>query len=656
MRWTTLNVPSKDLKVAKELEQFTTRLRRIPPDSAEFERSRRHILRQSDACLRACGLLLLDLVEHGRKIRVKAGFIQFSSSGHNGSEPIPSDVVRNRLHLARSHQLRSTATREFILSMEKRRLFQGKWVSIFSLMRDGADLESRMREVRSGICKPEDAILPYIQVVSAGEACPYTGFDLMSIWRYFRHTWANPYNSVPGRSSLFLIRDAAVQNHPVIGIAALASSAVQLAIRDEWIGWNPETVVQKLRSYATDADIAWLQNTIKRGLGEIYIDDLLSPSLGPLSARILRHPSKEAINWLQKYAAEQREIHHKNSNAKEHKHFEKSDGTGTSWRKRAERALFRSKRAETLAVLLRAKLALSNNDAAGFITAEQFKKRLQSPEQRQALLSLIRRIKSDRVGIALADISVCGAIPPYSALTAGKLIAMLLMSPEVILAYQKRYAHVESVIASSIAGRPIVRDPHLVLLGTTSLYGSEPNQYTRVQVPCEVISGQEGHSLRFQLLGKTQGFGTFQFSEQTVQAFGDAVAQVRGGKRVNSIFGEGVNPRLRKIRDGLDLLGLDSDELLMHGNPRLVYAIPMALNFREYLLGKEDVPEYPFPVENPKVTTTAIAKWWMERWMLKRIKRDDVLEQIRSERLTYPVRHGARVQIPEDFEAQRLPF
>ena len=63
------------------------------------------------------------------------------------------------------------------------------------------------------------------------------------------------------------------------------------------------------------------------------------------------------------------------------------------------------------------------------------------------------------------------------------------------------------------------------------------------------------------------------------------MAQLKRGQQVNSVFGEGVNPRLRKLRDGLDELGLSSDELLNHGGPRLVYGVPLAHNFREYLLG-----------------------------------------------------------------------
>jgi hypothetical protein len=49
---------------------------------------------------------------------------------------------------------------------------------------------------------------------------------------------------------------------------------------------------------------------------------------------------------------------------------------------------------------------------------------------------------------------------------------------------------------------------------------------------------------------------------------------------VNSIFGEGVNPLMRKIRDGLTKVGFPTDELLRHGNSRVVYCLPLAENFR----------------------------------------------------------------------------
>jgi hypothetical protein len=281
---------------------------------------------------------------------------------------------------------------------------------------------------------------------------------------------------------------------------------------------------------------------------------------------------------------------------------------------------------------------------------------LQSPEKRQAIQSLIRRAKSGRVGTAIADIAVCGAVPPYSPLVGGKLVAMLAASSEVISAYADRYGGQASVIASSLAGRPIFRAPHLVFLGTTSLYGTEPTQYTRVKIPCEVLGGHPGESIRYKLLGRTEGFGTLQFSDDTVEALSIMLAQAETGQRVHSIFGEGVNPRLRKIRDGLDALGLSSDTLLSHGSPRLVYGVALARNFRRYLLGLDDEPEYLCPLKRGQNNAEGIAGWWTKRWLANRITHESVLAEVARHTLKYPIRHGARVVVREDALHPELPL
>src|SRR3712207_7717667 len=46
------------------------------------------------------------------------------------------------------------------------------------------------------------------------------------------------------------------------------------------------------------------------------------------------------------------------------------------------------------------------------------------------------------------------------------------------------------------------------------------------------------------------------FTASTVDALVTLVQQSSNGQRVNSIFGEGVSPKLRKVRHGLDELNL----------------------------------------------------------------------------------------------------
>ncbi len=140
--------------------------------------------------------------------------------------------------------------------------------------------------------------------------------------------------------------------------------------------------------------------------------------------------------------------------------------------------------------------------------------------------------------------------------------------------------------------------------------------------------------------------GTFHFGDQTVASFSLLMSQSTRGQQVNSVFGEGVNPRLRKIRDGLDTLGLPADEILNHGGPRLVYGVELTRNSRAYLLGLDRHPRYVLVRKNPQQMTRQIAEWWIKRWMLGRIEKKDVVERVARHNFIHPIRHGARVPLP----------
>jgi hypothetical protein len=210
-----------------------------------------------------------------------------------------------------------------------------------------------------------------------------------------------------------------------------------------------------------------------------------------------------------------------------------------------------------------------------------------------------------------------------------------------------------SVIASSMAGRPIVRPADLAFIGTISLYGRRPCQYDRISFPMR-SGGGKPVTIRYRYLGRTKGVGTFQFGKQTVHEMAQLLAQSRRGQKVNSVFGEGTSPRLRKIRDGLDELGLPTEELLTHGTPRLVYGVSLIENLREYLLGIERRPKYLVSQRSPGIATREILEWWLRRWVGKRIGREDVLERMARHTLAYPIRHGARV--PRWDAEQRMLF
>jgi hypothetical protein len=231
---------------------------------------------------------------------------------------------------------------------------------------------------------------------------------------------------------------------------------------------------------------------------------------------------------------------------------------------------------------------------------------------------------------------------------------MLMLSPEILTAHEVRYSDAASLIASAMKGQLVVRQPRLVLLCTTSLYGSSSSQYNRIRIPKAALP--IGGDLGFQVLGLTEGFGSFHFSSITLELGERLVAQKRLGRRVNSIFGEGVNPKLRKLRDALTLAGFPTEHVLRHGSPRLIYAAPLASNFREVLIGRSTTPEYLFPKSFGEEGTQLLARFWRERWLAKRISSPGVLDAVSLNTLVYPVRHGGRApraELPEDYAVDK---
>jgi hypothetical protein len=506
--------------------------------------------------------------------------------------------------------------------------------------------------VESGLGDYREAIDPYIQVVDDTSTCSRTGFRLSEIWRYFRHTWSNPYQSVPGRSMTILIRDRATEFHSVIGIAAISSAAVKLSTRDKHIGWEPESVIERMVARPTKRYAAWLLSSIEEWINEIYKSDLIEDGL--LSTKKLRSPDEQVVADLRAEEKRYRSLHHRLMHAEEYKiPTAPSSEASAYWEQQGRTPLFRSKRCSELATLLSARLLL--NSRGHTASGELVKALLADSDGRRVIAEVVKRAKSRTVGTAIADLTVCGALPPYNEILGGKLVAMMAVSPEVVAAYRKRYAAAESVIASSMAGRPVIRDASLVFVGTTSLYGKRPSQYDRIMIPGNVLGKGSNQSLRYEYLTSSEGWGTFQFSQSTSKAIGDYLRTTKNGARVNYVFGEGANPRLRALRDGLASLGLNAEALLKHGLRKGVYGVVLVENLAEYLLGMAKRPAYVFGTKSPSRITCRIVDWWVTRWLDKRLNRLDanqILARLAENTLIQPVTHGARVVLPRKEPAQ----
>jgi hypothetical protein len=208
-----------------------------------------------------------------------------------------------------------------------------------------------------------------------------------------------------------------------------------------------------------------------------------------------------------------------------------------------------------------------------------------------------------------------------------------------------------------MAGRAIVRPANLAFIGTTSLYGERPNQYDRTSYPCEIVGGPKGQTVRYRYLtsgerSRTSGVGTFQFGRDTKAAIEKYMSSTTNGLRVNNVFGEGTSAKLRSLRDGLNALGIDSEEMLQHGIEKVVYGVAMVSNTSRYLLRLDDTPQYLFSLDEAEASTARIAHHWFERWACERMKRSEVHQKLLAHTLIRPIRHGARVVLPVNDEDQ----
>ena len=197
------------------------------------------------------------------------------------------------------------------------------------------------------------------------------------------------------------------------------------------------------------------------------------------------------------------------------------------------------------------------------------------------------------------DAYVLGAVPPYSYLLCGKLVAMLTTSDEVREEFRKRYGGRVSII------RGKARDPHLVLITTTSALGRS-SIYNRIS-----FDGRKA----FINLGFTEGWGHFHFSDGTFEQV-KAYLREKGDPVIERYkYGGGPNWRFRVVKRCLTQLGLSPD-LLKHGVKREVFVAPLAENAREFLRGEASQPTYySMPVKD-------IFAYFKERWMLPRAARD----------------------------------
>jgi hypothetical protein len=197
----------------------------------------------------------------------------------------------------------------------------------------------------------------------------------------------------------------------------------------------------------------------------------------------------------------------------------------------------------------------------------------------------------------IADAFVLGAVPPYSRMLGGKLVALLAVSSDVVGRFREKYEGRPSKILRRVSG-DLAAITTTSALGRSSIYNRLTYRGRKVMTP----------------VGFTAGSGEFHFANGL---YGDILSLARASGQPsakNAEWGSGWRSRREVVKRILPLVGLPR-ELIYHQVRREVYLAPLARNTREFLRGEVTQLDYEL------ATLDDTTEWCKERWILPRAAR-----------------------------------
>ena len=564
------------------------------------------------------------------------------------------EMLRGELQPVVDEQRRHPAVLNFIARMEGEDRYGRRSVRL--LMANGAELAARLApacalEGDERVAAVDGAVKPYLQEADKS-VDPTTGRRLREIWRYFRYSWSIPQVPTPGRQLLYLVRDGAHPAHPVIGIAALNNCPLEMGEpRERYIGWHFVAIVERFTGAAgrgkaaLEEEVRWLERQVETSLEEIEWTNLVTAEeVASPDDAVIRRLARRGQEFSKLRETLLREVAGSSKDQFEANLWDdesappvdddilrlEAKASVDARMHTARKQLVARKRASALSRLLSARLAIAEHRDE-LTDPDRATAALGKDKVRGAVNIVLEALKGRRAGANLLEITTCGAIAPYNRILGGKLVALLMLSPQIGIDYRRRYSG-PSIISSQMKNRAVIRDNALVYLGTTSLYAHGSSQYNRLRLPAGTIAPDQ-ETICYDAIGQTSGFGTIQFSPETSRAIDAFLSHERDFKEVNSVFGEGTSPKLRKVKMGLRRLGFDPDRLIQHRHHRLIYGAPLFPTAREWL--QERVNELPGYIEAPHGygdATERIAAFWRRRWLASRLRHRPSMAALAQER------------------------
>jgi hypothetical protein len=213
--------------------------------------------------------------------------------------------------------------------------------------------------------------------------------------------------------------------------------------------------------------------------------------------------------------------------------------------------------------------------------------------------------------VNIMDAYVLGALPPYNALLAGKMVACLVRSRDVYNDFSRTYGNTTGIISHQ------EKRARLLAVTTSSSMGRS-SVYNRLK-----LGGIE----YFRSIGYTGGWGHFHIPDRLFTDLRDYLRLIGHSYADQHRFGQGPNWRLRTTRAALVALGFH-DDTLRHGIQREVFICELASNALRMLhsgLGRPNL--------STLLSAEEVANLAVERWMLPRSQRMPEFKQWKRENI-----------------------
>lgn len=223
-----------------------------------------------------------------------------------------------------------------------------------------------------------------------------------------------------------------------------------------------------------------------------------------------------------------------------------------------------------------------------------------------SLVRLLRDLTIPRVHL---DISVCGALPPFSSALGGKLVAAFMADPRIVGMCKTPPGEIARSVFHATRLSRLIPGHGALLITTKGLYAGHSAQYERVVLPGRGGIGQ----LQLRQLGNTQGMTASLVSRRSYSLAARFLEASSADRTVSSVFGSGGSKRQRKIEAAARMAGL-TEEVVHPRIRRPIYGAELVDNVRDVTI----VNRRPKWRIEPRLSTKAYAEHavagWRARW------------------------------------------